>query len=540
MTRPGPLSPGPGTFATEAPVNLRDPSLLLSLFVPALIGLYLFLTSTSYLVPGIWPYDAKRILQFGLLLILFLVPALDGRIRDEFGRLLASVPTWLKASLLCVPGWGVVSALYNARSVMHGLNSLSEVALLSSLVLGIFVVAACRRIAGRWFDRIAITMIALTGLAVGLQDLIGVAAAHFEGFDFNFYTTLIYFSWPRFYNQVQSWMVPALAALPLLFVRYRLAKIVCLIVLGLQWYIILSSGARGTFISIIAALVFVLILLPAVRLHMLKWQASGFILGALVFSLVLFSFEAGGQAAATGPEPEPNPRALIRGADNWAGDVELSSGKSSFFMQSVGRPMAHSSGRNWMWSVTLHDARSNPLLGIGPMNYVCTSPRRIGHPHNFPLQLAAEWGIPVALAVCVIFLFLLYRISQCIRQNEFGRPEDTVLAGQLFTGALAAALYACLSGVMVMPASQVTGLLLCGMLLGLYPSASGDEPAPALRWVFIPGLLVAVSLLGLGVHELKTMKDRESRMLPMEIGIPRIWQQAKVCRQYNPRSEVKN
>ncbi|HET6592993.1 MAG TPA: hypothetical protein VFG48_08780, partial [Xanthomonadales bacterium] len=33
-------------------------------------GLYLLLTSTTTLVPGIWPYDAKRMLQFVLLLLL--------------------------------------------------------------------------------------------------------------------------------------------------------------------------------------------------------------------------------------------------------------------------------------------------------------------------------------------------------------------------------------------------------------------------------------------------------------------------------------
>lgn len=533
MTETTCRSQQPETMTADPGGNLKHPAVLISLFVPTLIGIYLFLTSTSYLIPGIWPYDAKRILQFVLLLILFLVPALHGRIRGELGALASSVPGWLRITLFGVFGWGVCSSLINAQSVMHLLNSLMEVALLTALVLGIFVVAACRRIAGRWFDRIAITLITLTGLAIGMQDLVGVAAAHFEGVEFNFYTTLIYFSFPRFYNQVQSWIIPALVVIPLLFTRHRLAYFICFVVLGLQWYIILATGARGSFVSITAAIVFTVIFLPAVRYRLLKWQAFGFTLGAIIYVLVMFSFEAAGPSGATGPGPEPVQQSDFRDSDMGNSGGRLSGGDSSFFKQSMGRPMAHSSGRTWMWSVMVSDARSNPLLGIGPMNYVCVKPYNFGHPHNFPLQLAAEWGIPVALAACVVFLVLLWHGCQGIRRGVFGKSEDGMIAGLLLTAVLAAALHSCLSGVMVMPASQVTGLLICGMLLGLYPSAPRERPVtPTLRWSFVPGLLLTAGLLGLGGYELKTMDERESRMPAKDTGIPRIWQQAKVCRLY--------
>ena len=527
-------------MAGEPGVDLRDPAVLTSLFVPALIGFYLLLTSTTSLIPGIWPYDAKRILQFGVLIILFLAPALNGRINREFGELLSAIPGWLKTTLLVIVFWGVVSVLVNAQSLMHALNSFSEVALLTSLTLGIFVVAACRRIAGRWFDRIAIALIALTGLAVGLQELIGVVAAQNAGVDFNFRVSLLHFSWPRFYNQVQSWAVPVLAALPLLFARYRLAAVLCFIVLGLQWYIILMTGARGSFVAIGTAIVFALIFLPPVRSRLLKWQTAGIALGALIFALVMFSFEAGDISSTTEPGSESIRHSTGREADRNASGGQLTGGENSFFKQSLGRPMVHTSGRTWMWSVTIRDARNNPLLGIGPMNYVCTSPVPIGHPHNFPLQLAAEWGIPVALGICAIFGFLLWRTSQSIRHSEFDTPEDTVFAGLLLTGILAAALHACLSGVMVMPASQVTGLLICGMLLGLIPSTSKEKRVRALQRGHLAGLLLVVSILMLGIFELQTMKNRAKLLEPGATMWPRIWQDAKVCSLYNSQNEVKN
>ena len=132
-------------------------------------GIYLLLTSTTHLVPGIWPYDTKRMLQFGLLALLFLLPVAHRRIRTEFGQVLAAVPLWIGVTLAAIFAWGTLSALVNARSGMHLANSLSEVALLGSLVLGMLIVAACRRLGGRGFDRIAIGLLALTGLAVGTQ-----------------------------------------------------------------------------------------------------------------------------------------------------------------------------------------------------------------------------------------------------------------------------------------------------------------------------------------------------------------------------------
>jgi hypothetical protein len=282
-----------------------------------------------------------------------------------------------------------------------------------------------------------------------------------------------------------------------------------------------------------------MILLPTVRYRLLKWQAFGVTLGVLIFALVAFSFEAGGQAGNTEAGSGSIQSPVVRQADRGAGGGMLPGAESSFFRQSLGRPMTHTSGRTWMWSVTVRDSLNHPLLGIGPMNYVCTSPKRIGHPHNFPLQLAAEWGIPVALSACVIFLFLLTKGWQRVRRDGFGATDDGATAALLLTAVLAAALHACLSGVMVMPASQVTGLLICGMLLGLYPAASGARRVAALHWGFIPGLLLSAGLLGLGVHELRIMKDRESVLLPRGNLLPRIWQNAKVCTLYVQQNDVK-
>ena len=525
--------------AADGEHTWRDWTNVLALFVPVLIGFYLLITSTTYPIQDIWPYDAKRILQFCLLLILFLVPAVNKRIRYEFSAMLLAIPLWIKLLLFFVFFSGVLSALVTARSLMHALNSLSEVALLASLVLGVFVVASCRRVSGLIFDQIAIGMIALTVLAVGLQEILGTVAILNTNIEFSFYVTLMHFSFPRFFNQVQSWAIPILVVLPVLFPRKRWAPIACVLILGLQWYIILMTGARGSFLALVAALFLAAIFLPPVRSLFLKWQTAGFILGAVLYFTMLYNFES---STSDQNVTQSDRQTIVREADRNRGSSagQLSGGKSSFFKQSLGRPMNHTSTRSWMWKVTMIDASNNPLLGIGPMNYVCTSPRRIGHPHNFPFQLAAEWGIPVALVSCALFLVLLLRVARDVRHGLVGSIQENTLAGALLISVLTAGIYACLSGVLVMPASQVTGLLVCGTLVGLYPRVRTDVTRPILRWSFLPGLIMSTGLLLLGSYELVTMKDRGDLISPSDSMFPRIWQDAKVCTLYTKQNEVKN
>ena len=59
----------------EAAVAPDTRGRLVALLGAALPGLYLLLTSTTTLIPGMWPYDAKRMLQFALLLALFVLAA---------------------------------------------------------------------------------------------------------------------------------------------------------------------------------------------------------------------------------------------------------------------------------------------------------------------------------------------------------------------------------------------------------------------------------------------------------------------------------
>ena len=162
----------------------------------------------------------------------------------------------------------------------------------------------------------------------------------------------------------------------------------------------------------------------------------------------------------------------------------------------------------------------------------------MSHPHSFPLQVAEEWGLPVAISLMGIFLFLLVQASGVVRRNGFENMNETVVAGLLITSVMAGAFHACLSGVLVMPASQVATLLVCGMLAGMFPIGQQKVQVYNPNGMTLPVLLLILGMTILGGHELSTMTSRAERLQGGEFMRPRTWQNSKVCSVYNQQTEV--
>jgi hypothetical protein len=536
----------------------RSSSQWLAVAVAILLGGYLLVTSTVTLSASLWTYDVKRILELCLLPLIFAVVLLHGPLRDGLRDQLRRIPRWLAAALGLILALGVLSAVRNSNSAMSLLYSLAEVSLLSLLVLAALCVAACRQAAGTLFDRTALLLLALVAVAVGLQELLGVLAALNSGVEFHPRVALLHFSWPRFYNQVQSWSIPVIAALPLVFPGKPLAKFFCVAALALEWYVVVATGGRGSMIGVGGALLIAAIFLPAIRKTLIQYQISGLLGAMLIYGLVVFGHQqlAGGgfnthsepalsapPAAAPG-HTDDQAQAIIRGAEDGAAIVQDApvprrpgmAGSGRFLEPLTGPRVWTSSGRIAMWRGTLQDARTYPLLGIGPMNYACTGPLyRAAHPHSFPLQFLAEWGIPALLLLLPVAGFLLLALFRTLRIPQAGSPP---LAGFLATALLAAAIHACLSGVLVMPASQVAGVLVGGWLLGTLPPAQASPrhsqlPASmALHVALLLGLALSIALLAFARQEIAVSELRLEQTAVMDRGIPRLWQNGKVCRLY--------
>ena len=112
------------------------------------------------------------------------------------------------------------------------------------------LVAACRSVAGPVFDRLCLFLVATLGLVVAFTELTGLIAGWSLGTEFGFEEMLVRFAHPRFYNQLQSWTLPLLAAVPLLFGKTLKHLVIAITLIGLQWAIVMMAGGRGTFIAL--------------------------------------------------------------------------------------------------------------------------------------------------------------------------------------------------------------------------------------------------------------------------------------------------
>ncbi|MEE8338875.1 MAG: O-antigen ligase family protein [Xanthomonadales bacterium] len=518
---------------------------LSALAIPLLLGIFLLITSTRYLSSTLALFDVKRMIEIMIFGAILAIAIIDPRLRMELVAQFRRIPRWIGLGLVGFIGLGVVSSVFNAASPFALAYSLADVYLLAIMIVLTLVVAACRSIAGTRFDQLVMFCLAMLGLAVGVQELIGVAVAWSAGLQFSYDVALTHFSHARFYNQLQSWTVPLLTALPVVFSRHRLAALPCILVLGLHWYILLMTGARGSTLSLLVAFGVTLLLFPGARRLIIKWQAAGILLGVLIYILMFLG-------PATGHHPIDTATALpVPVSDGVA--VEENPGTAGlpgetptaianrYFKLSLGRPMLHSSGRLKLWSTALGYAEENPLLGIGPMNFACTGPFFFaGHPHNSAMQLLSEWGLPATLLALGILLTLLGCLVTRLRVPVAPPPEQWLLQVMLFTSVLAAILHSGLSGLLIMPASQVAAVLVCGWLLGSINSTETrviDSPAEdkvfhyrsASTPILIISLMATLMLWLFAIHEIKNMNHYEKQIPAIEWGTPRFWNSGKVC-----------
>jgi len=501
-------------------------------------GACLLLTSTVKINESLWPYDVKRLLELALLTLLFLVVLLNSTLRAGFGQQIKRLPAWIGAAISVFFFLGVLSSIDNARSAASASYSLADVALYGLLVLGVFSIAACRKIAGRNFDQAVILLLSLLAVAVGLQELLGVIAAWNSGVEFNPEIALLHFSYPRFYNQVQTWSIPVITALPLIFPGKPLNRILCVAALGLEWYVMLATGGRGSIASVTTAILLAILILPGIRSTLAVYSAAGLVTGVMIYGLVLMghhhlrlappavSVQSHKAVTAAGQKPaEMEKRHIIRDGGDEA---------RRFSEPLTGSRLWTFSGRIPLWRDSLRDAVSHPLLGTGPMNYACTGPlNRSAHPHNFLLQIAGEWGIPALLILLAALARGWIGLWRYLSAGGEANGVETLLAGFLATSLLAASLHACLSGVLVMPASQIAGLLVCGWLLGLLPGPSPDRRKQMSTVVLLAsGLAMGITLLAFARQELAVAELHWQQTAILDRGIPRLWQNGKVCGLY--------
>ena len=343
---------------------------------------------------------------------------------------------------------------------------------------------------------------------------------------------------------MQAWTLPVLAALPLIWSRSRsdllrstwFQAFVCLTALALHWYIILMTGGRGVALSLLASFVICLLVFPATRRPSLRWHLPGLAFGVLLFFAVAHFIESSrvantAQTVAAAPPTARQPES-VNPEDHFAKPAD----QSRFKDQSIaGRWSLDGSGRTGMWRDSIRDIRMHPLLGIGPMNYACSGPvYRAGHPHNFALQFAGEWGLLATLVLLVILSYLA-RVTWKVVRHPFDSENSRHIRGVLASGVVAAVIYSLLSGVFVMPASQITGILVGGWLMGVAPVEIRAQKLHRIGVAVLIGatLLVSMAATFFSFAEAWQREYRDGMIDRMDQRIPRYFQQGKLCKYFD-------
>ena len=109
--------------------------------------------------------------------------------------------------------------------------------------------------------------------------------------------------------------------------------------------------------------------------------------------------------------------------------------------------------RFFLWRIALNHMVKEPWLGVGPMHYAHYINPKAAHPHNVYLQVAAEWGVPMLLALFAICCLGAWHMARAIK--ACGNPEQAAIGVSLFVTVMAVAADGMFSGNFVMPVSQM-------------------------------------------------------------------------------------
>ncbi len=175
----------------------------------------------------------------------------------------------------------------------------------------------------------------------------------------------------------------------------------------------------------------------------------------------------------------------------------------SLVQDHVNRTLAQpTSLRDVLWGRCFELIAAHPVLGVGPMHFahVGTDLRVASHPHNWFLQLAAEWGIPAALCASAAITAGAHRIARCMPRQACGDAVPQVIGSMLIVTGTAIVVDGLVSGNIVMPVSQLYIVLYLGCAAGWVASHAPVAPlSRPVRLGLAAALGAAAVLVLLGV-----------------------------------------
>lgn len=334
--------------------------------------------------------------------------------------------------LLAFVTFGLVSLL-TAPSLQHAVNEWSSILLLLVLV---FSLAEEMTQVGYCLQ----TLVHLAGIACGLYSLrvlLMYVMALVSGFQVDMHELAVGFSNARFLNHTQTALLPLIILLCLKAPKQSTWRKTWFALAVFWWALLFVCEARASVVALVAACICAVGLRRShARPFMLTmlWSAlAGLVLYALLFILL---------PVLVGLQPVGSP------------------------LNVVARTAADpTSSRNLLWKLALDLITAHPWLGVGPQHFAHEGARLYtgAHPHNWILQIGAEWGIPALL--CLLGAAFLggralvrsgAKLVATDVENQHMLVTLQVACAAIFVDGL-------LSGVIVMPQSQLAIALVLGV-----------------------------------------------------------------------------
>jgi hypothetical protein len=159
----------------------------------------------------------------------------------------------------------------------------------------------------------------------------------------------------------------------------------------------------------------------------------------------------------------------------------------------------------------------------------------VAHPHNALMQWLAEWGIPATGIMGGFTIWGGWRWMQQEKESLENMDDGSHhVAVALVASALAGAAHAMVSGLIVMPVSQVLVALIGGWAWGRYhheDSVSETQFSTGAHAVLCVVLLASVAVVGSSLQDLSTIEERRSAFVDTADRTyfsPRYWAQGYI------------
>ncbi|RJS94993.1 O-antigen ligase [Salinisphaera sp. Q1T1-3] len=403
--------------------------------------------------------------------------------------------------LSCALALGLVSAV-NAERPYWGVL---ETTFFGLLFLSIYRIAYSENRAKRAAFRVYPLLVFTSVLVTVYIAVITIFIAYFQGESVDKSQLTANFWNIRLFNQYQTWSLPLITTTlvispPSSKISTWIWQSFILILGGFFWSLLWISGGRGTLYATVAVSIFVCLFYGRIgrryAFRTLSLAAIGFLFARLMF----------GWNEVTNTHLE---------------STELS-------------------GRSQLWILAWQSIKASPLIGIGPMQFATYNTGVAANPHNTPLQLAAEWGIPatsVFLGVAGYLGFGWLRFSKRAVEGSYSKdfPADVqnIIVG--ITASLGAAgIHSLVSGLLVMPISTAMFVIITGCAGLIYRTYNTPnvgpirEPAKPLqihfsRVVIIASIIYVAGFTSVGFFEKFSKNTVKSPTQARNSYEPRFW-----------------